>query len=126
MRTWKTWNATYFLNGMGIQDYNSGPRRSTTNLRLYDPAEKVWKVTYFTMPNYYVGTWVGGLRDGDMVLDQKIERDDGTVVVSRLTFYEIGADGYKWKSETITPDLTTEGWSKTCVRAGKRVDKPKN
>ena len=114
-----TWTATYFLNGMGIQDYNSGPRRSTTNLRVYDKSTQLWRVTYITMPNYYSGVWVGGLQDDAMVLEQTTEREDGSTVVSRLTFFEITPEGYRWKSENVSADLVTEGWSKTCVRVRK-------
>ena len=108
------WKAKYMLNGHAIQDNNFNPINPTTNLRMYDAAAKLWKVTYLQSANgYFTGVWEGNLDDnGDMVLERK---QNGST--SRLVFYNISDKGYAWKSESIGPDeKVTRRWKKDCVR----------
>lgn len=110
-----TWNAHYFMNGTGILDHNSGPQRSTSNVRLYDAATGQWRVTWFAMPTYSTGTWVGARTGETFVLNRDIVVN-GSEAVSRLTFYHITDDGYDWKAETLLGEQVIPGWMKSCRR----------
>lgn len=113
------WNARYFMNGFGIQDHYWTPSAfTTTNLRIFDAAAKRWKVTFFAMPNYSSGTWEGKQEGERMVMRQTTELPDGRTRESRLTFYEISAEGFRWKSETITDGgEPVVGWTSDCKKA---------
>lgn len=108
------WKAKYMLNGHAIQDNNFNPVNPTTNLRMYDAAAKLWKVTYLQSANgYFTGVWEGNLDGkGDMVLERK---QNGST--SRLVFYNITDKGYAWKSENIAADgKVTRSWKKDCIK----------
>lgn len=108
------WKAKYMLNGHAIQDNNFNPVNPTTNLRMYDAAAKLWKVTYLQSANgYFTGVWEGNLdENGDMILTRK---QNGST--SKLTFYAISDKGYQWKSESISAaGVITRGWKKDCVK----------
>lgn len=112
------WNAVWFLNGFGIQDRYWTPSSFTTsNIRIFDEQSKSWKVTFFGTPRYSSGVWEGRKEGDEMVMRQFVENPDGTTRESRLTFYEISADGFRWKSETIVEGKQPSvGWTSDCKK----------
>ncbi len=78
------WNGRYFMNGHGIQNQYWAPGFYTSNIRLFDERVGKWKVTFFAEPGYSTGTWVGGLRGDDIVLEHTTTGTDGTDTVSKL------------------------------------------
>jgi len=108
--TWKffpaIWNAHYFLNGLGIQDEYWTPEFFTSNIRIYDPKEALWKVTFFQMPRYQSGVWYG-VKEGDKMVMRKGKEATGP----GLTFHEISDDGFQWRSGGDNP-----GWTSSCRR----------
>ena len=109
------WSAKYFLNGHAIQDNNFNPKNPTSNLRLYDKNTGEWKVTFTaSAQGYFSGVWTGKKENDEIILYQKNGDDQP---YSKLTFYDIGDKGYKWKSETVYPDgQSSVGWKKICVK----------
>lgn len=118
-RTAAVWNARYFLNGYGIQDLYWSDSFATTNIRIYDPERDRWFVNFFSMPAPSVSPrqWVG----------TQEQDDDGTRMVmwagspdgrngSRLTFFDIREDGFRWKSEAVVDGDATVGWKSDCRR----------
>ncbi len=108
------WKAKYFLNGYAIQDNSFNPRNPTSNLRVYDPKSKRWKVTYLqSAMGYFTGVWEGKKNsEGEIVL---VSEQQGTN--SKLVFYNISDKSYNWKSVSITKDGAERvGWRKLCVR----------
>lgn len=107
--TWRefpaVWNASYFLNGMGIQDQYWGDTFATSNIRIFDPERGVWLVTFFRMPGYQSGLWVGQ-QEGETMVMRPPEVTSG----SGLTFYDITPDSYRWRSGD------NPGWTSECVR----------
>ncbi|MEQ8768568.1 MAG: hypothetical protein RL885_31975 [Planctomycetota bacterium] len=118
--TWLTskgvWNASYFLNGLGIQDRYENQQFVTSNIRIFDPDASVWKVTFFKMPGYASGVWEGKKEGDRMVMRQFNERPDGTQAESRLTFFDITEEGYEWQSENIVDGQSLVTWKSSCRR----------
>lgn len=118
------WNGKYFMNGHGIQDQYWAPGFYTSNIRLYDEREGIWKVTFFSEPGYSTGTWTGnksgntsGHKSGqDIVLTRETTQPDGTKTLSKLTFYEISAAGFRWRGETLSGDTIRVNWTSDCQR----------
>jgi len=101
-----TWGAHYFLNGRGVQDEYFSPQFATSNIRIFDPDEGVWVITFFRMPGYQSGIWKGGL-EGDSLVFRNAGRTSGP----GLTFYDRTAEGFEWKSGGDDP-----GWTSSCRR----------
>lgn len=110
------WNGHYFMNGHAIQDQYWAPGFFTSNIRQFDEGEGVWRVSFFSEPNYSSGIWVGGIDQGDMVLMRDISQPDGSVIVSRLTFSEIDEDGFFWTGASETPSGWRDSWTSQCRR----------
>lgn len=110
------WQGKYFLNGFGIQDNYFNPRNPTSNIRLYDPVSKTWKVTYFqNAQSYFSGTWEGRKHKDKIVLERKQTSDAGEKIISRLSFYNMSHEGFDWISESISPDgKSSAGWIQHC------------
>ena len=119
--TWKEvnakWNATFFMNGYGIQDkYWTDGDFVTSNIRIFDNKRSKWIVTFFSMPRYSSGVWEGSQEDGKMIMRSENENPDGSVSVSRLTFYNISVDGFDWIAERITGEDTVASWKSSCKK----------
>lgn len=113
------WNAHYFLNGHGIQDVYWNDTFATSNIRLFDVSRGKWFVNFFKMPANSVGTgvWVGAQEEGQggrsMVMWSGSEdRANG----SRLTFFNIGNEGFEWVSESVRNGVATASWRSKCTR----------
>ncbi|MEE8586667.1 MAG: hypothetical protein V3T83_17640 [Acidobacteriota bacterium] len=111
-----TWHGYYFLNGLGIIDRYWNGRFATANTRVFDPASGKWKVTFFKMPGYGSGVWEGEKEGDQMVMKQENRRPDGTLTVSRLTFYDITEKSYQWKGERVIGEQATATWTSSCKR----------
>lgn len=115
--TWRksvaTWNAAYFLGGFGVRDsyWNEQEGFATTNLRVFDPASGKWFVTFLSAPGNSYSVWQGGRIDDRMIMRPLGQSG------SRLTFFNIHADGYDWVSETVRGDVVTAGWREFATRA---------
>ncbi len=115
------WNATYFLNGWGIQDVYWSETFATTNLRIYDPEEQLWRVNFYRMPTSTIGAgqWTG--REEPSPEGRRMvmwagspDRRNG----SRLTFSAIGEEGFEWVAETLQDGAATPSWTSSCRRRG--------
>lgn len=100
------WNARYFLNGFGIQDEYWTPTFHTSNIRIYDPDDGSWKITFFRMPGYQSGVWEGGM-EGNALVFRSGGRKDGP----GLTFHNMTDGGFDWHSGGDNP-----GWTSSCRR----------
>jgi len=104
----RSWDAYYYMNGFAITDMGRSGSATNGNIRLFDSAEQLWKVTFFSMPAYSTGTWVGGMEEGNMVLRQA-QKAPGTDFdgFSRLTFSNISTNGFDWDGEWESIDGST-------------------
>ena len=122
--SWRTteaiWNASWFLDGWGIQDVYWSDTFATSNIRIFDPARGRWFVNFVQMPSPAVGS---GQWSGEQVVEE-----DGTKMVmwsgspdrrngSRLTFYDISEAGFRWVAENLQGGVVSSaGWKSACVR----------
>lgn len=119
--SWQTfkaiWNASYFLNGYGIQDKYWSAQVVTSNIRVFDRKKKKWVVTYFKKPDYASGVWEGEKEDDKLVMRQEIKSPDGkSTGASRLTFYDISDEGFAWIAEAVFGDQARPSWKSSCKR----------
>ncbi len=102
--------AEFVLNGYGIQDKNYTNILTSTNIRIYDPANKEWVVSYFKAP-FGVGVWKGQFSNGRFELLQ-----GDTKSGSRLSFFDISSTGYSWKGESLNDGTARVFWEFTCTK----------
>ena len=117
------WTGQYILNGLAIQDHYWNERYSASNVRVFDPTQGKWIVTYFRLPDYRSGTWEGGADGNNLILRRSFELD-GQVVESRLVFRNISANGFEWTSEYIGRDRRYTNWTSSCHRSGYQASSP--
>lgn len=115
------WSSRYFLNGYGIQDYSWKENNSySSSTRIYDTTNMEWVVTFYSAPKFSgtPATWKGGKKEDDMVLKRDQKAPNGMEGVSRLTFYDIGENGYKWIGEWVSEDgsIVYPFWKISCER----------
>ena len=111
------WNAAYFLNGHGIQDRYWNGTFATSNIRIFDRKKDRWMVTFFRMPGYQSGVWEGEKEGDRLVMKQESTSPEGeTSVTSRLTFYDITDDGYRWVGESLRTGKPAPFWKSDCRR----------
>jgi len=101
------WKFKYIMNGTAIQDEvwrDNGIY--AVSIRQFHADSAKWVVTYFSYP--YVstkpGTWLGTKENNDIVLYQDQKAPNGMEGVSRLTFYAINGNGFKWRGDWVSAD----------------------
>jgi len=74
-------------------------------------------LTFFRMPGYQSGVWEGRQEENRMVMQQESTSPEGkTTVTSRLTFYDISDDGYRWVGESLQSSEGLPTWKSDCRR----------
>ncbi len=74
-------------------------------------------VTFFRMPGYQSGVWEGEKEGDRLVMKQESTSPEGeTSVTSRLTFYDITDDGYRWVGESLRTGKPAPFWKSVCRR----------
>ena len=116
-----TWIWKYILNGTAVQDISlKDSSLYATSIRQFHPDSNQWIVTFFSFPGVTAtpGTWIGGKQGNDMVLSQPQKAPNGMDGFSKLTFYDIRQEGYRWKGEWVKDDgsITYPFWSIDCIR----------
>jgi len=52
----------------------------------------------------------------DIALTRLLTRPDGTNIITRLTFSDIGDHGFSWSGAVVTDAGARENWTSLCVR----------
>lgn len=102
------WNFFWAFDGWGIQDeYFSPPlsdvledestRQRGINLRIYNPAEKKWILTWLTIASTKPATFTATSSDEEIVMLADVVNPQG--FHSRITFFDITATKFEWKLE---------------------------
>ena len=103
--SWAIWQSRYTLNGYAIEDQYRKDNYAGMSIRVFDPIKKKWAVHFFGMPGNHQGVWYGEKIGDRMVMRQKRIAKNGSAMESRLTFYDISEEAFKWKGELV--DLST-------------------
>lgn len=117
--TERTWDGHYTMNGFAIFDTGHSSSSANGNMRIYDPVEGVWNVTFFSSPAYSSGVW-RGTRVGNSIVLKQAQKARGTDMDgwSRLTFSDITTTGFKWVGEWVSLDekVVYPFWRISCAR----------
>ena len=98
------WKFKYIMNGMAIQDetfkedeINSG------SIRQFNLDSLKWYVHYYTSnaASPKLSSWEGGKENDEIILLMPQKAPNGMDGFSRLTFYDINENGFKWMGEWI-------------------------
>ena len=121
------WHFAWVLEGRAVQDVWIVPPRSRrqgtpkpgnrygSSLRVYDPEQGVWRLTWFN-PVTGVENRLVGRRDGDEVVHLGRD-DDGRLV--RWRFTDVEADRFRWLGES-SPD-EGRSWKLEAEFLGRRM-----
>lgn len=102
------WNFFWSFDGWGIQDeYFSPPlsdvledestRQRGINLRIYNPIEKKWVLTWLTIASTKPATFTATSNDTEIVMLADVVNPQG--FHSRITFFDITDTAFEWKLE---------------------------
>lgn len=120
------WTYKYIMDGKAVLDETlKEDGGHTMSVRQYNADSAKWYVTFFSssVVNPKPSTWAGGKKDKDIVLYLDQKAPNGMEGYSKLTFYEISENGYKWKGEWSdkAETIAFPFWTIDCK---KRVDTP--
>lgn len=104
-----TWNFKYIMNGTAIQDETlKADKIHSGSIRQFSQDSSRWYVHFYSTPvSTTLSTWEGNLNDDDIIVLFKDQlAPNGTEGFSRLTFYDISDNGFKWKGEWINKEET--------------------
>ena len=116
------WRWKYIMNGKAVQDETlKADKIHSGSLRQFSKDSLKWFVHYYASnsPASKLSTWEGNKKeDGTIVLYMPQKAPNGTDGFSRLTYYEITDNGYKWKGEWVdkTEKIVFPFWRITCTR----------
>lgn len=120
------WLAYYALDGRAIRDefYSMGGNGEQT--RAYDSFAKEWWVTFATVPGVINltpepkpkrGSFTAIRNDkGHMVMTTPAEDANGIAMIRTITFYDINAGGFEWKSENVYSDKSISTGRISCQK----------
>lgn len=102
------WNFFWSFDGWGIQDvYTSPPtaialddesaRQRGINLRIYNPAEEKWVLTWLTPKSTTPQTFTAQSNDDEIVMFADAINPQG--FHSRITFFDMTDETFEWKLE---------------------------
>lgn len=116
-----TWQFKYVMNGTAVQDEVWRPdNQYAGSIRQYQADSAQWVVTYFSYPavSMQPGVWHGGPKGNQIVLKMDQKAPNGMEGDSKLTFYDIRKDGFRWKAEWVTKDesFTFPVWKIDCTK----------
>lgn len=111
------WNASYFMNGFGIQDqsWNIEGQTTTSNIRIFDAEKGKWIVTWFKMPTYGSTVAEGGKEGDNIVIKSTFNGANGPVNLEYV-FYEITENSYKWVGQARVNGQAFPFWKISCKR----------
>ena len=103
------WKFKYIMNGTAVQDetwQESGLYASS--IRQYHADSAFWVVTYFSFPSVAASptSWTGNKSADKIVLKSPQQAPNGMNGYSRLTFYDINSNGFRWKGEWVDENET--------------------
>lgn len=104
-----TWTWFYTLDGRAIQDLWQGPPSKGggvgTNIRVWDPAAKVWNIAWAATSQPDISRFTARAADnGDIVMTgEQPARKPFPAHQARVTFHDIEAASFLWRYEAGAP-----------------------
>lgn len=102
------WDFFWAFDGWGIQDNYTSPSMSEaledestrtrgTNLRIYNPEEKKWVLTWLTVKSKEPNSFTATSTDEEVVMLSETPNPQGNY--SRITFFDMTEETFEWKLE---------------------------
>ena len=102
------WDLFWAFDGWGIQDNYTSPSKGTpledeskrqrgTNLRIYNPTEKKWILTWLTTTSSAPAFYTAKSNDEQIVMLSDVAGPKGNF--SRITFFDMNDRKFEWKLE---------------------------
>ena len=115
------WTFEYIMNGLAVQDKTSKEDGTYAgSIRLFNADSSRWYVHYFssTFAAPKLSAWAGNRVGDKIVLSMPQKAPNGMDGISRLTFYDISEQGFKWIGEWHNPDATIvyPFWKIDCIK----------
>lgn len=115
------WVFEYIMNGLAVQDKTYlENNRYAGSIRMFNSDSSNWYVHFYasTSAASKLNTWSGNRENDKIVLSRPQKTPSGMEGFSRLTFYDISDDGFKWIGEWHNPDTTIvyPFWKIECVK----------
>jgi hypothetical protein len=120
-----TWKWSYIMNGMAVQDETLKEDGSHSgSIRQYNKDSLQWNVHYYSSKaaTKKLRSWSGNKdKNGKITLYMDQKAPNGTEGFSRLTFYDINDEGYKWVGEWVdkTEKVVFPFWKISCKKRRK-------
>lgn len=98
------WKFKYIMNGMAVQDEtHKEDGIHSGSIRQFNSDSLQWYVHYYSSnsPTPKLSTWAGGKQNDKIVLSMPQKAPNGMDGFSRLTFYDISDNGFKWIGEWV-------------------------
>ncbi len=118
------WTFKYIMNGHAVQDEVFSERnRYAGSIRQYNSDSSKWFVSYYSNASVSSLAFWTGIKesDGRIVLHRPQASPQGQPGDSRLTFYDIGLNGFNWIGEWVSENGTViyPFWKIYCTRQSK-------
>lgn len=115
------WKFKYILNGTAIQDESWHENGFyATSIRQFNVDSLNWVVSFYSSKKVSnsVNVWKGKKEGDQIVLKMPQKSPNGLDGISRLTFYNISDNGFKWKGEwtNINESIVYPFWTIECVK----------
>lgn len=116
-----TWKFKYIMNGMAVQDEtHKADGVHSGSIRQFNLDSLQWYVHYYSSnsPTPKLSSWAGDKKEDKIVLSMPQKAPNGMDGFSRLTFYDISDNGFKWIGEWIdtTGQVTYPFWKIDCTK----------
>ncbi|NAY93132.1 hypothetical protein GTQ34_14545 [Muricauda sp. JGD-17] len=100
------WNGYYLLDGyiftdeFSIKDKLGNVHFLGITYRSYDPIDDTWTMKFYDgIKREWIDTFHGKRKGGEMHLVAKNKDSEGRQFISRIKFYDMDENGFKWKSD---------------------------
>ena len=115
------WIFEYIMNGLAVQDKTYKENNTYAgSIRMFNSDSSNWYVHYYSSKSATpkLSTWSGNRKGDKIVLTMPQKAPNGMDGFSRLTFYDISDDGFKWIGEWHNPDTTIvfPFWKIECLK----------
>lgn len=101
------WRFKYIMNGMAVQDETlKEDGKNSGSIRMFNSDSSSWYVHYYStaIASPKLQTWKGGKVNNNIILSMPQKAPNGMEGVSRLTFFDISKNGFKWIGEWVKED----------------------
>ncbi|MEZ5957685.1 MAG: hypothetical protein R3C27_10810 [Hyphomonadaceae bacterium] len=111
------WTARYVLDGYAIMDEYRDETSNNVVVRVFDPADNVWRIQYARANPTVVRSAAAREVDGNMVMLTEQVSPSGHTYSERVTFHPLADGVYRWTQEVVySPTSSVIIFDMRCAR----------